>query len=195
VGDSATFTFTVRADNSAADGIYRLTLKVRTSDGDVYLNYPLKLEVESNEPQITVSQFAKEYNGTENSMSIDVFNPRDTPIQSVSIKASGDEFMIEPQSSFVGTLAPGGTYSSDFNVQSKENSYGTLPQFVLAYKNGDNWHQTAALSVPADPPAKDWWTSWYESALGAWWPYFLAGAVCAIVVVAFGAVVFRRTKP
>jgi hypothetical protein len=194
VGNSASFTFMIKADSSAADGIYRLMLKVRTSDGDVYLNYPIKLQVESNEPQIVVSRYAKEYNGTDNGMSVDVFNPRDTPIQAASIKTSGDDFIFEPQSCFIGNMAAGGTYSADFNVQSIDSRYDNLPQFVLVYKNGDNWHQTAAICAACDPPVKDWWTIWYESALGVWWPYFLAGALCAIVIVVFGAFVFRRSK-
>jgi hypothetical protein len=194
VGDSATYTFTIKADSSAADSIYKLTLKVRTSDGDVYLNYPIKLQVESDEPQIAVSHYAKEYNGTDNSMSVDVFNPRDTPIQAVSVRASGDEFTFEPQNCFIGTMTPGGTYTADFNVQSKDNTYDSLPQFVLVYKNGDNWHQTAAISAMTDPPVKDWWSTWFQGVLETWWLYFVAGALCAIVVAAFGAIVFRRSK-
>jgi hypothetical protein len=194
VGDSATYTFTIKANDNAADGMYRLTLKVRTSDGDVYLNYPIRLQVESDEPQITVSKYAKEYNGTDNGMSIDVFNPRDTSIQAVSVRASGDEFMFEPQNCFVGTLASGATYTADFNVQSKDNKYNALPQFVLFYKNGDNWHQTAAISAVTDPPEPDWWTGVSQGLAANWLTFFIAGAFCAFIVAIFGAVVIRKPK-
>jgi len=193
-GDSATFTFNFRVDNGTPDGVYKMTLKVRTDNDGVYLNYPIKVQVESDEPQITISEFAKAYNTSDDTLSIDVFNPRDQPIQSVSIKSSGDDFVIAPQNSFVGTLAAGATYSSDFTVQSKDGKYDTLPQFVMVYRNGDNWHQTTAIVGDTQPPVVDWWSSLTDGLAENWLTFFIAGAICALIVAVFGAIVFRRQK-
>jgi len=194
VSDSATFTFTIRVDNSTPDGIYKMTLKVRTDNDGVYLNYPIKVQVESDVPQISISQYAKAYNTSDNSLSVDVFNPRDTAISSVSIMAVGDDFIFAPQTSYVGPLAAGATYSSDFTVTSKDGNYDSMPEFVLVYKNGDNWHQTTAIVADTLPPEIDWWTSTTQSLAANWLTYFIAGAVCALIVAVFGAVVFRRQK-
>ena len=202
-GDTAKFTFTVKANSQATDGFYNLTLNVDTDDGGVYVSYPIMVQVESEAPQITVSSYAKEYNGTDDSMSIDVFNPRDTPITAVSVQASGDEFVIAPQTSFVGTLAPGATYTSDFTVDSKNFTFNTMPQFVLVYKNGDNWHQSAPISVPDHPPLKTDWDIWWQgltsnltsySLWAAWWTYIVAAIIIILLVIIIVPPVIRRMR-
>jgi hypothetical protein len=194
MGDTAKFTFTIKADDDAADATYTLTLKVRTDDGDIYLNYPIKVQVDGDEPQLIVSDYAEAYNTTENSVSLDVVNPRGTPIDSVKVMASGDEFVFEPQDFYIGTLKAGDMYTADFTVDSRGDAYYSAPQFVLVYRNGDNWHQTAPVSVTPHAPRKGWWDTWSAGFWASLWSYYAAGALSAIVVVALGAVVFRRVR-
>ncbi len=195
MGDVARFTFTIKADSSAADGAYRLTLKVRTDDNEIYLNYPVKVQVDGDEPRLVVSEYADTYNGTEeNKLSLDAINPRGTPIDSVAVKASGDEFVFEPQDFYIGTLKAGDMYTADFTVDSLGDTYTTEPRFVMVYRNGDNWHQTAPVTVAPHAPRKGWWDAWTAGLWESLWSYYLAGALSAIVVVALGMVVSRRIK-
>ncbi|HTX43235.1 MAG TPA: hypothetical protein VMC61_00800, partial [Methanocella sp.] len=195
MGDTARFTFTIKADDNAADTVYTLTLKVRTDDGEIYLNYPVKVQVDSDAPQLFVSDYAETYNGTENNkVSLDVVNPRGTPIDSVKVIASGDEFVFEPQDFFIGTLKAGDMYTAEFTVDSRGDTYGSVPQFVMVYRNGDNWHQTAPVTVAPHAPRKGWWDAWTAGLWASLWSYFAAGALSALVVVALGAVVSRRVR-
>ncbi|HTY91837.1 MAG TPA: hypothetical protein VMC84_11730 [Methanocella sp.] len=185
MGDKGTFTFTIKADSSAADGTYTLTLKVRTDDTGIYLNYPVRVQVDSDEPQLIVSKYAETYNGTDNNVvSLDVTNPRSTPIDSVKVLASGGEFVFEPQEFYIGTLKAGDMYTADIKVDSRGDSYNSTPQFTMVYRNGDNWHQIAAISVTAHAARKTWWDMW--------WPYGVLGAVCLVAVVGLSATLVRR---
>lgn len=187
-GDSARFEFGLKADAGAADGTYQLTLIVKTTDDGVYLNYPIRVQVDHTEPRLIVSKYAEAYNTTENKMSLDVANPRKAAIEAVSIKADGDEFVFEPQEFFVGTLAAGDTYTADFRVDSRTDTYATAPRFTMAYRNGDNWHQTAPVTAEAHLPRKAYWDLWWET----WWPYVAAGVLCLILLVAFVRVVLPK---
>lgn len=182
-GDSARFEFGIKADSSAPDGTYELVLKVRTSDDDVYLNYPIRVQVDRTEPRLIVSKYAETYNGTEGEMSLDVANPLKTPIEAVSVKAVGDQFVFEPQEFYVGTLKAGDMYTADFKVDSRADTYDTLPQFYLVYKTGDNWHQTQPITAQTHAPRKAYWDAWWE----AWWPYVTVLAICVILAIALAA--------
>ncbi|WP_424358544.1 hypothetical protein [Methanocella sp. MCL-LM] len=192
-GDSARFEFGIKADSAAPDGTYELTLKVKTSDDDVYLNYPVRVQVDRTEPRLIVSKYAEAYNGTENEMSLDIANPLKTPIEAVSVKAAGDQFVFEPQEFYVGTLKAGDMYTADFKVDSRTDTYDTLPQFYLVYKTGDNWHQTTPIAAQAHAPRKAYWDAWWE----AWWPYVAVLAACVILAIALAAAAkkIRQRKP
>jgi hypothetical protein len=185
MGDTARFNFTVKIDNNAVDTVYRLTLRVRTDDDAVYLNYPVSVKVDSNVPQLIVSKYAETYNGTDkNTVSLDVTNPRGVPIDSVKVIAAGDEFVFEPQDFYIGTLKAGDMYTADFKVDSRGDTYNTTPQFTMVYRNGDNWHQTGAVSVVPHPARKTWWDTW--------WPFLALGAVCLVAVIGLTAALARR---
>jgi hypothetical protein len=185
MGDTATFTFNIRADSSAADGTYTLTLKIRTDDGEIYLNYPVKVLVDGDAPQLIVSKYAETYNGTDNNVvSIDVANPRGSAIDSVKVISAGDEFVFEPADFYIGTLKAGDMYTADIKVDSKADTYSSTPQFTLVYRNGDNWHQTQAISVATHPARQTWWD--------IWWPYLTGGAICLIAIVGITVTAAKR---
>jgi hypothetical protein len=189
-GDSARFEFGIRAEGGAVDGTYQLMLRVKTPDDDIYLNYPIRVQVDSTEPMLILSKYAGAFNTTENEMSLDVANPRKAAIEAVSIKASGDEFLFEPQEYFVGTLNAGDTYTADFRVDSRGDAYTTTPQFTMVYRNGDNWHQTAPVAAAAHAPRKAYWDLWWET----WWPYLALGLLCLLVLVIIVRVIMPKLK-
>lgn len=182
-GDSARFEFGIKADNGAVDGTYLLTLKVKTTDDEVFVNYPVRVQVDSTEPRLIVSRYADAFNTTDNEMSLDVANPRKTAIEAVSISAAGDEFVFEPQEYFIGTLSPGDTYTADFAVYSLEKAYNTSPAFTIVYRNGDNWHSTAPVTVASltHPVEKGYWEKVWDD----WWPYIIVGVLGIITLAIF----------
>lgn len=185
MGDTAKLAFDVRADPAAADGAYRLTLEVRTDDDGIYLNYPVTVQVDGDEPRLIVSGYAEAYNTTENGVSLDVVNPRATPIDSVAVRASGDEFVFEPQEFYIGTLKAGEMYTADFEVDSRGEAYAASPEFVLVYRNGDNWHATDPVLVDAHAPRRTWWD--------AWWPALALGAAGLALAAGVAVVLARRS--
>lgn len=191
-GDSARFEFGIKADSAAPDGTYELTLKVRTSDDDVYLNYPIRVQVDHTEPRLIVSKYAEAFNTSANEMSLDVANPRKNSIEAVSIEASGNEFVFEPQEFFVGTLAAGDTYTADFRVGSRQSTYTTSPRFTMVYKNGDNWHSTTPVTAVAHayPEEKGYWENVWDN----WWPYIVAGVLCLLALAFFVRVVAPKLQ-
>jgi hypothetical protein len=197
-GDSARFEFGIKADSSAPDGTYELTLQVKTSDDGVYLNYPIRVQVDHTEPRLIVSKYAEAFNTSANEMSLDVANPRKAAIEAVSVEASGAEFVFEPQEFFVGTLAAGDTYTADFRVGvdfpagRRDNTYTTSPQFTMIYRNGDNWHRTSPVTAVAHtyPEDKGYWENIWDN----WWPYIVAGVLCLLALVFFVRVIVPKLQ-
>jgi len=191
-GDSARFEFGIKAESTASDGTYELMLKVKTSDDEVFVNYPVRVQVDHTEPLLIVSKYAEAFNTSENEMSLDVANPRKATIEAVSIKASGDEFVFEPQEFFVGTLTAGDTYTADFRVDSRDKTYATFPQFTVVYRNGDNWHQTTPVTAiaHAHTAKKGYWENVWDN----WWPFIIIGVLCLLLLVFFVRVVVPKLQ-
>ena len=98
--------------------------------------------------------------------------------------SAGDEFVFEPQDFYIGTLKAGDMYTADIKVDSVGDGYNSTPQFTLVYRNGDNWHQTPAVSVATHPARKTWWDNW--------WPYLVGGAICLVALVGIVVTASRR---
>jgi len=149
MGNSAPFTFTIQVDNNTPDGIYKMTLKVRTDDSDIYLNYPLTVQVDNSEPKVILNDAPNSFSTSTQSVVIDILNVRPNQVDSVSvIPAGGSDFTFKPiQEYAVGSIGAGQLYTVQFSVTTKNASYSGNPSFQLVYQNGLNWHQTAPITV------------------------------------------------
>ncbi|MCD1294683.1 hypothetical protein CUJ83_06675 [Methanocella sp. CWC-04] len=150
-GDMAKFTFLVRADSNAQDGVYYLKFKVTTGDEAVFLNYPVRVEVDNSGVKMVLSESPKAFTTVKKSVVFDVFNLRSNGIKSVSVVPVGDEFAFKPvQEYIIGDIGAGEMYTVQFDVSSKNSSYNGNPQFKVVYKNGNNWHESEPMTVYAD---------------------------------------------
>jgi hypothetical protein len=152
LGDSAQFQFTIKVDSNAADGKYYLPLKVKTDNDDCYVNQVVAVVVDNTQPRMVLNDAPSKLSTTKSNLIIDVVNYRTNGISSVSVIPMGDEFSFKPRSEYtVGNVGANEMYTVTFETASKNATYGGSPSFVLKYKNGDNWHETAALVVNMEP--------------------------------------------
>ncbi len=151
MGDSAKFTFIVKVDDSAADTTYYLTLKVRTDDGDIYLNYPIAIQVDGTPLKIYVDEAPQSFSAAKQSVTLDIMNDRPNDVSSVSVVPSGDGYAFQPQQQYIiGSMGAGQMYIAQVQVSSKNASNSLGPGFKVMYKNGDNWHESAPVTVNVD---------------------------------------------
>jgi hypothetical protein len=151
MGDTAKFTFTIKADGTAADGTYPLTLKVRTDDDGVYLNYPLSVEIDSSPLKIVLNDAPKSFSTTKKSVILDIVNLRPNGVTGVSVLPTGDEFVFKPMQEYVvGNIGSGEMYTVQFDVTSKNSTYNGNPSFKVVYMNGNNLHETDPKTVYSD---------------------------------------------
>lgn len=147
-GDSATFTFQASADLAAASGVYYPRLDVWTDDGVDSLEYQVPVRIDSTEARVLVDQAPASIDAAGGNVVLDVINPRADEISSVSVVPVGDDLVFKPlQEYYVGDVGPGESYTVEFGVRSRNATAGETPAFELKYRNGDNWHQTAAVQA------------------------------------------------
>lgn len=156
MGDTAKFTFSIKADDNAADGFYPLTLKVRTDDDGVYLNYPLSVEVDGSSLKVVLNDAPRSFSTTKKSVILDIVNIRPNGVTGVGVVPVGDDFVFKPMQEYiVGNIGSGEMYTVQFDVTSKNSTYNGDPSFKVVYMNGDNWHEAGPLTVYSDHGASD----------------------------------------
>jgi hypothetical protein len=189
MGDTATLVFTIKVDENVADGRYPLTLKVRTDDADVYLNYPVNLLVDSAPVKIVINDAPATLSTTKKTVVLDIQNLRPNGIDAVSVVPTGNEFTFKPMQEYiVGSIGSGEMYTVQFDVTAKNASFTGNPAFKVVYMNGKNWHETAPVTVYSDhsaavaasPGASD------NSLL------YLAGIIVLAAIVLGGAFLYMR---
>ncbi len=143
--------FTIKVDDNAADGIYQLTLKIRTDDDGVYQNCPIYVTVDGIPLKVVLNDAPQSFSTSKKTVVLDIVNMRPNAVDGVSVVPEGDDFMFKPiQEYSVGSIGAGELYTVQFDVTAKNSSYSGNPSFKVVYKNGDNWHETAPLVVLTD---------------------------------------------
>jgi hypothetical protein len=154
MGDTAKFTFTVKVDDSAVDGRYQLTLKVRTDDSDIYLNYPVNLLVDSAPVKVVINDAPTAFSTAKKTVVLDIVNLRPNGVEGVGVVPTGDEFTFKPMQEYiVGSIGSGEMYTVQFDVTAKNSSYTGNPSFKVVYMNGKNWHETSPVAIYSDHSA------------------------------------------
>ncbi len=154
MGDSLPLTFTIKADGNAKDGIYRMTLRIRTDDDSVYLNYPVNIEINSMPLKVVVNDAPAVFSTAKKSVILDIVNLRSNAVSGVSVVPMGKEFVFKPMQEYiVGNIGPGEMYTVQFDVTAKDTDYDGNPAFRVVYMNGENWHEAGPITVYSDHAA------------------------------------------
>lgn len=141
-GESLNLTFTIKA--VCPDGIYYLKILVAGEDAQ-NIRYSIPVTVDSSSLTIGVKDIPEDiFKGERARIELAVGNPRHNTVTAVKI-ATMEENVI-PSEVFIGALSADETKVASFNFTPQTNGAHIL-NFVLEFKNGDNYHSTD-LSVP-----------------------------------------------
>ena len=141
-GESLNLTFTIKA--TCPDGIYYLKILVAGEDAQ-NIRYSIPVTVDSSSLTIGVKDIPEDiFKGERARIELAVGNPRHNAVTAVKI-ATMEENVI-PSEVFIGALSADETKVASFNFTPQTNGAHIL-NFVLEFKNGDNYHSTD-LSVP-----------------------------------------------
>lgn len=190
MGDSARFEFSIKVDEGASDGKYYLPFKVKTDNDNVFVNMMVPVVVDSSPVRMVVNDAPSSLASAKNSIVLDVVNYRPNGVTSVSVVPAGDEFVFKPRQEYtVGNIGPGEMYTVTFDITSKNGGYNGSPSFVVKYKNGDNWHESAPATVHLD--AKDAVAAGTAAADSSSLLY-LGGAIAVLVALVGGIFLYMR---
>ncbi|HTY91040.1 MAG TPA: hypothetical protein VMC84_07685 [Methanocella sp.] len=154
MGNSMPFTFTIQVDNNIPDGMYPMTLKIRTDDSGIYLNYPISLQVSGISLKAVINDAPASFSTAKKSVVLDITNLRPNGVTGVSVVPSGDDFTFKPQQEYVvGSIGAGELYTVQFDVTAKNASFKGNPSFKVVYMNGQNWHETSPITIYSDHSA------------------------------------------
>ncbi len=190
MGDSARFEFTIKVDDNAADGKYYLRISVKTDDDAVFINQVVPVVIDSSGVRMFLNDAPSALSTARSSIILDVVNYMQGGVNSVSVVPTGDEFTFKPRQEYVvGNIGAGEMYTVNFDVSSKNSSYTGSPSFVVKYKNGDNWHQSAAMTLPLTAKSNAAAASTNDSGL-----IWLLGGIVVLAVIIGGLFLFMRSQ-
>lgn len=144
IGPGNTVNFTFRVKASLNEGFFYPVFVLDFRDAGS-LRYPVPVKVDGTEPRLSISDRPDSFVKDKKDMvTVQVSNPRDGPVNGVSVLLSGQDLEITPTSAFIGGLEPDEAAEVAFNITpAKEMDL----VFTLKYRNGDN-QQTKEVTLP-----------------------------------------------
>jgi hypothetical protein len=190
MGDSASFEFTVSADQGAAPGKYELPFTVKTDDDGVFLNVRVPVIIDDSGVHMVINDAPKSIGTGKSSVVIDVINYLPGSVNAVSVIPSGDAFSFKPLQEYtVGSIGAGEMYTVTFDVSSRNTSSSGSPSFIVKYKNGDNWHQWGPATLKLDASGSAVAATTDNSGL-----IYLLGGIVLLAVIVGGLFLYMQGK-
>ncbi len=140
-GDSVDLSYTVRVRDNTPDGTYFLNFNIEGSARLYNLNLKVPITVDSSSIEAVLSETPKLNPG---SIILSVANNRQNTIKAATVIPQGNA-TFEPAEYFIGTMEPDELFTVKFDIQS--NNLQENIRFKLRFKNGNNWHESDALTV------------------------------------------------
>ena len=141
-GQSQTFTFGVLADGT--EGMYYPEFSLSFRDADSLFSRTM-VKIDSTPLVLTVVDQPDAYSaGKKKTIYLQVANPRENDVNSVTVNIAGDSLTSTPSKIFVGTLKSSEKDLVNFSVTPDQPTTATV---TLTYNNGDNPH-VVTLNIP-----------------------------------------------
>ena len=140
-GDSVELPFTIQVKNNTPDGTYFLDFKLEGSARLYSLNLKIPVTVDSSIIDAVLSETPELNPGR---IILSVANNRPNTVNAVSVIPSGSA-TFEPGEYFIGTMESDELFTVKFDMKPEGDLTGV--KFKLRFKNGNNWHETDALTV------------------------------------------------
>lgn len=140
-GDSVELAYNVNVDSTAPDGTYFLDFNLKGSARLYSLNLKIPITVDSSNIDAVLSEVPQLNPGE---IILSVANNRPNTVNAASVIPVGNA-SFEPAEYFIGTMDPDELFTVKFDM--KENTEQNDILFKLRFKNGNNWHESDALTV------------------------------------------------
>ncbi|MGD9936915.1 MAG: COG1361 S-layer family protein [Methanoregulaceae archaeon] len=141
-GSSRELTFTLRA--RAGDGVYYPEVQFDMGDAGS-IKYAVPIRVDNSPLQVSLMNTPDTYmKGQKNTVTVAVFNPRQSTVNSVVVRAAGPELTVSDSAGFIGSLGPDQSRNITFSVTPAGSTNLTLD---VSYTNGLS-DRSAVLTVP-----------------------------------------------
>ncbi len=139
-GDSIDLSYTIRVKDNTPDGTYFLDFNLKGSARLYSLNLKIPIKVDSSSIGTSLSETPQLNPGK---IILNVANNRPNAVQAAVVVPFGNA-TFEPAEYFIGAMEPDELFTAKFDIQ--ESKGGNIG-FKLRFKNGDNWHESDALTV------------------------------------------------
>ncbi len=142
-GDSLELPYTIKVRDNTPDGTYFLDFALIGSARLYSLNLKIPIRVDSSSIETALSEKPKANPGK---VILNIANNRPNTLQAVTVIPSGN-VTFEPAEYFIGTMEPDELFTVKFDLISGNPDNVS---FNLRFKNGNNWHESEAMSVALD---------------------------------------------
>jgi hypothetical protein len=139
-GDSIELPFSIMVRNNTPDGTYFLDFNLKGAARLYSLNLKIPVRVDSSSILSTLSENPKLNPG---GIILSVANNRPNSVNAATVIPEGNA-TFEPAEYFIGTMDPDELFTVKFDM--KANTQDDMI-FKLRFKNGNNWHESQALTV------------------------------------------------
>lgn len=139
-GDSIELPFSIMVSNNTPDGTYFLDFNLKGAARLYSLNLKIPVRVDSSSILSTLSEAPKLNPG---GIILSVANNRPNSVNAATVIPEGNT-TFEPAEYFIGTMDPDELFTVKFDM--KANTQENI-RFKLRFKNGNNWHESQALTV------------------------------------------------
>ncbi|MDW7727365.1 MAG: hypothetical protein SCH70_09730 [Candidatus Methanoperedens sp.] len=140
-GDSVELAFNIKVDDNTPDGTYFLNFNLDGSARLYSMNLKIPITVDSSSIDAVLSETPELNPGD---IILSVANKRPNTVKAASVVPVGNA-TFEPAEYFIGTMDPDELFTVKFDI--KENNEQENILFKLRFKNGNNWHESDALTV------------------------------------------------
>jgi len=142
-GDSLELQYTIKIRDNTPDGTYFLDFALMGSARLYSLNLKIPIRVDSSSIETALSEKPIANAGK---VILNIANTRPNTLSAVTVIPSGN-VTFEPATYFIGTMEPDELFTVKFDLKSGNPDNVS---FSLRFKNGNNWHESEAMSVALD---------------------------------------------
>ena len=141
-GSSRELTFTLRA--RSGDGVYYPEVQLDMGDAGS-IKYAVPIRVDNSPLQVSLVNAPSTYmQGQKNTVTVAVFNPRQSTVNSVVVRASGEGLNVSDTAAFIGSLGPDQSRNVTISITPAQSTNMTLD---VSFTNGLTDRSTV-LTIP-----------------------------------------------
>lgn len=142
--ETITLSFPVRA-GEVPDGIYYPQVVISIEGGESFV-FPIPVRVDSSSPELHLSDISSSapfsiVRNEVTEISLELVNPRDNSLESITISPEIQNAEILPEKVFIGSLEGHSSETMKFRIRVDDSFSEESLKFRVHYRNGENEHE------------------------------------------------------